>query len=299
MTEAALEITQRLREACEATDDGRRWLSALPRRVRELTARWALRLDEPGGGEAATCSYVVRVRRADGMKAVLKLGLPHFEAQHEREGLQFWGGVGCVRLLAADRASGALLLERCEPGTALSQRPEPEQDEVIASLLSRLWRSPPPGSVFRPLAEMIDLWVEGALARPETWPDAAFVREQLATLRDLARPGRDDALLATDLHAGNVLCAARAPWLMIDPKPFVGDRAYDATQHLLNCLPRVARDPCGTVTSMAARCGVCSDRVRRWLLARLAVHARVSLGAFGLPGRELLQLAIRLNSSRF
>ena len=25
------------------------------------------------------------------------------------------------------------------------------------------------------------------------------------------------------------------PWLVIDPKPFVGDPAYDATQHLFNC----------------------------------------------------------------
>jgi len=38
-------------------------------------------------------------------------------------------------------------------------------------------------------------------------------------------------LLATDLHAGNVLPAAREPWLVIDPKPFTGDPAYDATQH--------------------------------------------------------------------
>jgi len=41
-------------------------------------------------------------------------------------------------------------------------------------------------------------------------------------------------LLATDLHAGNVLRAQREPWLVIDPKPFLGDPAYDATQHLFN-----------------------------------------------------------------
>jgi streptomycin 6-kinase len=36
-------------------------------------------------------------------------------------------------------------------------------------------------------------------------------------------------MLATDLHAGNVLRAQREPWLVIDSKPFVGDRACDAT----------------------------------------------------------------------
>jgi streptomycin 6-kinase len=41
---------------------------------------------------------------------------------------------------------------------------------------------------------------------------------------ELSRPALDDVLLATDLHAGNVLRAQRQPWLVIDPKPFVGDR---------------------------------------------------------------------------
>jgi len=32
-------------------------------------------------------------------------------------------------------------------------------------------------------------------------------------------------LLCTDLHAGNVLAAEREPWLVVEPKPFVGDRS--------------------------------------------------------------------------
>lgn len=33
-------------------------------------------------------------------------------------------------------------------------------------------------------------------------------------------------LLHQDLHADNVLAAAREPWLVIDPKPVVGERAF-------------------------------------------------------------------------
>jgi streptomycin 6-kinase len=58
-------------------------------------------------------------------------------------------------------------------------------------------------------------------------------------------------LLATDLHAGNVLRAEREPWLVIDPKPFVGDPAYDATQHLFNCGARLRADPEGTISRFA------------------------------------------------
>jgi streptomycin 6-kinase len=33
-------------------------------------------------------------------------------------------------------------------------------------------------------------------------------------------------LLHHDLHAGNVLSAAREPWLAIDPKPLLGEREF-------------------------------------------------------------------------
>jgi streptomycin 6-kinase len=36
-----------------------------------------------------------------------------------------------------------------------------------------------------------------------------------------------EVLLATDLRAANILRAEREPWLVIDPKPFAGDPAYD------------------------------------------------------------------------
>ena len=53
----------------------------------------------------------------------------------------------------------------------------------------------------------------------------------------------DMSALCTDLHAGNVLRADRQPWLMIDPKPHVGDPTYDALQHMLNCPARLHAEP--------------------------------------------------------
>ena len=76
-------------------------------------------------------------------------------------------------------------------------------------------------------------------------------------------------LLCTDLHAGNVLSSQRQPWLVIDPKPFVGDPAYDAIQHMLNC-DRLAEDPAGLATRMAALLAVDPERVMLWLFARCA-----------------------------
>ncbi|MAE69008.1 MAG: hypothetical protein CME06_00910 [Gemmatimonadetes bacterium] len=93
-------------------------------------------------------------------------------------------------------------------------------------------------------------------------------------MRELSRPSADDVLLATDLHVGNVLRAQRAPWLMIDPKPFIGDRAYDATQHLLNCKRRLLTEPEATIGRFADLLEVEGERVRLWLIARTAAEPR-------------------------
>ena len=39
------------------------------------------------------------------------------------------------------------------------------------------------------------------------------------------------------------LAAQPEPWLVIDPKPYVGDPAYDLLQHMLNCEDRLAAHP--------------------------------------------------------
>ena len=71
-----------------------------------------------------------------------------------------------------------------------------------------------------------------------------------------------------------MLRAQREPWLAIDPKPFVGDPAYDATQHLLNCEERLHANPEGTIARVAGLMQLDPARVRRWLFARLAAEPR-------------------------
>jgi streptomycin 6-kinase len=70
------------------------------------------------------------------------------------------------------------------------------------------------------------------------------------------------------------LQAQRAPWLVIDPKPFVGDPAYDATQHLLNCEERMLAAPDTTMRRFADLLEVDYERVRLWMFARAAAESR-------------------------
>jgi streptomycin 6-kinase len=198
------------------------WLRRLPDVVQELQRRWELTMDAPLDGEDPSCAYVAVVRYTNGTQAVLKVGMPHMEGEHEIQGLNFWDGNPTVRLLAADHNLGAMLLERCQPGTTLRVLAEHDQDVVISDLFRRLWRSPPTPHPFRSLSSLAQYWSEETMEQSEHWLDAALVREGLQRFKELPSSATRQVLLATDLHAGNVLQAEREPWLLIDPKPFVG-----------------------------------------------------------------------------
>jgi hypothetical protein len=79
---------------------------------------------------------------------------------------------------------------------------------------------------------MLESWSHETLAQAGHWPDAGLVRHGLQLFQELSRPSPEDKLLATDLHAANVLRSEREPWLVIDPKPFIGEAAFDLVQHL-------------------------------------------------------------------
>jgi streptomycin 6-kinase len=272
-----LKIPSELAANCLKSLERMAWLERLPSTLREVQHKWSLKLDDPFDTDEASCSYVAPVLRADGTRAVLKLGMPHMEAEHEIKGLRFWGGNPAVRVYEADDDLGVMLLERCIPGWSLRTVQEPEQDVVISDLLNRLWREPPASASFRPLSALTAYWSAKTLERAEEWPDAGLVREGLRLFEELPRNAPREALLATDLHAGNVLRAEREPWLVIDPKPFVGDPAYDATQHLFNCQARLRADVDGTIRSFADRLRVDAERVQLWMFARAAAEPRDDL----------------------
>ena len=101
--------------------------------------------------------------------------------------------------------------------------------------------------------------------------DPGLERLALEMFRELPRTASRRVLLCTDLHAENVLSARREPWLAIDPKPYVGDPAYDVLQHMLNCERRLRSDPAGLSRRMAGLLGLDVERVLLWLFARALV----------------------------
>ena len=227
---------------------------------------------QPGG----QASWVAPARRSSGDRVVLKIGWRHEEAIHEPDGLRAWNGDGAVLLLDAlvSDDTTALLLESCEPGGALrTGLPPGEQDGIVAGLLHRLWIEPPEGHPFRPLQTMCDRWADEyeekyAAQRSGIRLEPGLSRAGIELFRSLPGTAERSALLFTDLHPDNVLAAAREPWLVIDPKPYVGDPTYDPLQHMLNAPNRLAADPVGFVRRMAGLLDLDNERLRQWLFAR-------------------------------
>ena len=107
----------------------REWMAQTPSLAARCAERWSLTLGERY--DYAFVSHAVRAA-ADGTPAVLKIGWPHPESEHEAEALEHYAGRGAVRLLARDPELNALLLERCEPGTALTRLADEEEAFGIA-----------------------------------------------------------------------------------------------------------------------------------------------------------------------
>ena len=257
-------------------EDWARWLARLPRLFDDVLADWRLTLDgSPMTGEAAV---VLPVRTEAGEPAVVKLGLPHPESEHEHLVLRAWGGDGAVRLLRADPRRAVLLLERADPGHDLATLPVVEACGVVAGLYPRLHRAPLPQ--LDRLSVHAARWAEQlvVLRGSHTVP-RRFVDQAIGLAHDFATdPGTDRALVHTDLHYANVLAADREPWLAIDPKPLAGDPAYEIAPMLWNRWPEAVAtgdlraavlERLFTIVDVA---GLDEDRVRDWVVVRELVN---------------------------
>jgi len=293
---SALRVPRYLTETAAREPALAQWLASLPQVVADVADRWTLRVGEPfePGGQ---CSWTAPAAGAGGEDLVLKVAF-RFSGEEERDeaaGLRCWDGNGVVRLHAASAGESeyVLLMERCLSGTPLGQvLPEPQQDAVVASLLGRLWAQPHSGYPFRPLAQMCAAWADefeagyASLAGVADRLDPGLARAGIGLFRELPASAGSQVLLCTDLHAENILASQREPWLVIDPKPYVGDPAYDVLQHMLNCEDRLAADPAALAERMAGLAGLDAGRVRLWLFAR-AVQESIDSGLMREVARRL------------
>jgi streptomycin 6-kinase len=264
-----------------ASARGTAWLDGLPASVQSCGERWDLAIGQPF--PTAYASLTIPARLPDGTDVVLKIPFPDRESEHEALALDTWGGDGAIRLIENDRELGAFLVERCLPGTPLSNIGQDIALDVLARLLPRLWKpaSAPP---FRSLAEEAAWW---ASHLREHWEragrpfDERLVDATLDVLRSLPGTQGGQVLLHQDLHGDNVLRAQREPWLVIDPKPLLGEREF-ALAPVVRSFEFGAgrREVQHRLDRLTAELGLDRERARLWCLAQTVAW---SIGSDYLP----------------
>lgn len=259
---------------------GERWLADLPALLAGLAADWDLTLGAPYD---LTFHYVAAVRTGDGTPAVLKAG---FELAAEAAALRAFDGGGAARLLRADPARGALLLEQVSPGHRLRDlvpARDAEATAVLAELMGRLHVPPRPG-----LPAVLSQ--AGALDTHRGPVPAALVAEAATLLRELSATAPREAVLHGDLHHDNVLAGTRAPWLAIDPHGLVGDPGYEVGSILFNPRPD-DRDPAltalvpGRLEQLSAALGEPVERLAAWGFVKAVLSSVWTADASGPPDR--------------
>ena len=320
-----MRVPERLAQRLAGEDDGgRAWRDALPALLDRLAASWELELGEPVSPGGVT-SLVLPARRADGSPAMLKVPVLDDEVAAEPAALALVAGDGAVRLLAHDPDSGGLLLEAADPARSLLDVPDAERaTATVAQLLARWWRPVPEDAQLPRLVDVAPRLIE-ELERRRGWLGrqigGRLIDRVIGTFCE-ADP-RADTLLHTDLHQGNVLAAEREPWLVIDPKPLVGEPAYDLEPLLRDHRPSPAAGggagdrgpvdrggsggPADHVPSVAAlrrrfdatstQLDLDRGRAREWVIARAVQLGAGSLEAGDPSARRQLRVATVLASS--
>jgi streptomycin 6-kinase len=249
------------------------WLERVPDLVAECVEEWRLQLGDPY--EAGAAGYAVRAELPDGGPAVLKLIYPHRESEHEADSLALWNGHGAVKLLERDDGRSAMLLERCEPGTTLAAAGADVALEVLIGLLPRLWVEA--GEPFHTLEDEAAWWIEYL---PEQWERSGRAVERrlvdfaLDALRSLSASQGEQMLLHQDLHGDNVLASEREPWLVIDPKPLIGEREFAVAPIVRSAeLGQSKRDALYRLDRLTSDLGLDRERARGWTIGQTMAWA--------------------------
>lgn len=272
-----IELPAAVTAMSERGPDWARWVETLPGWTQGQLDEWELRVD--GAPAHGTTSLVLPVLTSHGQQAVLKLGFPDEDSEHEHLALRRWAGHGAVRLLSAQPHRRALLLDRLH-SRDLSTVPDVEACAVICDLYRRIHVPA------LPQLRKLTTWLEARTAElaelPRNTPlPRRLIEQALALGHDLSGDrAADGTLLHTDLHYENVL-AARSdtadPWLVIDPKPLNGDPHFEIAPLLWNRWDELAGDVRDGVRrrfqTIIDTAQFDEDRARAWVILRMVHNA--------------------------
>lgn len=253
------------------------WIDGLPELVAGLERDWRITVGRRY--DDSTEAFVAQAILDDGTPAVLKLMIPRpgDYAAREITVLRLVDGDGCGRLLRADPARGALLLERL--GRSLDQLGLPigRRHEILSATARRIWR--PAAGCGLPTGAEKGRWLIDFIT--ETWTELGHPCSLRAVDDALACAARrieahDDeraVLVHGDVHQWNVLEAGTG-FKLVDPDGLLAEAEYDLGVVMReDPVELMGGDPRARARWLAARCGLDATAIWEW-----GVVERVSTG---------------------
>ena len=252
--------------------DADAWLQAVPDLIASVTATWDLHVTAVANRIDA---YGLSIpARRDSERVTVRIAYPDAFLADETAALRAWNGTGAVRILEEDER-GAQLRTSPTPGTALSlERNEMKALRMAAETLRSLWIEPPEG--LQTLAAEVRAWGSSMPERFESvyQPfDEQLMRDAEVILRSFGPSQMDPVLLHGDVRLDTFLLD-REQAVAIDPKPLVGEPAFDVAALLRDGPGELVRDPGagrqklqGRLDQLTDLLDVRASRVRGWAFA--------------------------------
>ena len=201
--------------------------------LRQLQAKaeaWNVTLEETRETPTSLLGFGMRA----GQRVVLKITRQDGDESHSGKILEAFGGDGAVRVYEYE--TGAVLLERLEPGQQLVNLVKRDEDEeataILAQVMKKLAHHQSPAEC--PTVADWESGFDRYLASGDRQLPLKLVQEARDLYQDLTSTQGTTMLLHGDLQHYNILFDNERGWIAIDPKGVVGEWEYEVGPLLRN-----------------------------------------------------------------
>ncbi len=245
---------------------GKQWIDALPYTISKIAKKYNLTNLAPVNN--MSFNYVASGYQ-NNKPIILKISINSKVLTNEASCLKAFAKHGAAEVIADD--NNMIIMQRAVPGITLKDyflANEAQATEALCSIIKELHLANiPKNHNFYYVKELLKI-----LDKELDIPNEILSRARL--LKDeLLNSTKKEVLLHGDLHHGNILKNGDG-WLVIDPKSFIGDPAFEPAAYLCNPIPELlqkdnAREIIANRTALLAeQLDIPEQRITDWLYVK-------------------------------
>lgn len=246
--------------------EGKQWLDSLPDITAKIANQHNLSALTPVNN--MTFNYVASGYQND-KPIILKIGMNGKALTKEASCLKTFEKHAVAEVIAHD--DNMIIMQRAVPGNTLKDNfPDNDIDatKILCASIKELHKASIPESHnFLSLSELFKTLDQKLDIPDEILSKAKHLRDKLLSTT------KKEILLHGDLHHDNILKNGDS-WLVIDPKGFIGDPAFEPAAYLCNPIPELLQEnkPCEIIENRINICSaeldIDSRRIADWLYAK-------------------------------